>query len=190
MQHRQCTAGTNRPRSLFPAAAAATAETFLVPSVDLTKASCKRGFKELPSSADWSGGICITASTQVCLRGSGPELIHIVAEFSGTSTLSSTLHIDDEPVAWFDETDGHEKGPPFLQHTVDTIVLLAGGCHKVTVVHDDGGAVKSIDDDESAHYHRKARSILMLSMSREHSREHCICDISRPEVKFQVMQPT
>jgi hypothetical protein len=158
MQHGRCAATLTSSDSTiapFPVAGTATDEKFNTSYVDFTKASCTGGFKELPSSADWSTGVCITASTRVCLRDSGPQLIHIVAEFSGE--LSSALHIDDKPVAWSERTDWQDMGLFSDKNTVDTFVLLAGSCHKVSIVSDNGVATEKMTNEHSAHNFRKVR---------------------------------
>lgn len=119
-----------------------TSQQFQALSVNFTKETCTDGFSELSSTsaekADWSGGLCLGAATQLCLATDTTELVRIVIEFSGALTMSAALHIDGSPVAWIEKEDWKDRGIVSTTQTVDALLLLSGGCKTLLVVYDDG----------------------------------------------------
>lgn len=160
MQHGKCStipAGSGSVSVPFLVEGTAAAQQFEASSVNFTRTSCTDGFNELFSSSDWSDGLCFSASTHLCLAGSGPELIRIVAEISGASTMSTSLYVDDKPAAWFQQQDWKQRGLASSVQAVDTLLLLSGRCHKVAIVFDDGVSTE-VDEDDSTSHRNKVHS--------------------------------
>lgn len=167
MRHGKCSsiiAGPGNASVPVLAPTDAPAEQFEVASVNFTKASCMQAFKELRlQSSDWSDGLCVTASTYVCLSGSAtaPNLVRINTEVAGASTMSASLYIDGEATARVAQQDWKESGLHSPSHAMDTMLLLTRGrCHLVEVVFDDGVAISQApgaDSGEVVSYNEKVR---------------------------------
>lgn len=159
VHHGQCSNTPAGPNSVFVPlldAGSDAAYHFEADSVNFTRTSCTDGFNELPASGQWTEALCVSASADVCLSGAGPELIRITAEFSGASTKSLSLYVDDKPAAWAQQQDWKVAGIYSGYQTVDTVLLLSGRCHKVAIVYDDG-VTKELDGDDANSHRNKVR---------------------------------
>lgn len=131
--------------------AGSQSEAFTRYAVNFTRDSCSEAWKELASSTQWNSGTCTEAATYVCSKSTSPELIRTVVEFTGATTLSTALYIDDLPVAWQTDQNWTEVGIFSVVQAVDALLLLNKHCHKITIVHDDGMASSRNSSDSEHH---------------------------------------
>lgn len=147
-------------------------DRFYTSSVNLTRSSCENGFLDTYSStggtaSDWSDGLCLGVTTKMCLaESSTTELVRIVVHFSGSLTTSASLHVDGKPVAWMEKQRWQERGVVSTTDTIDTILLLSGGCRTLLVVYDDG--ISSPAGQQDPDYMQSVRIPNAAAFSRHH----------------------